>query len=142
MPWGLRARDLGWGDSVAILAENPVFGAHPRGPARPNLLIGCAAQGMALRLVGGPDRKTGVLEVRSVSNMIAYKNLPDKTAEVMVDGWYHTKDVMRRDENGFYFIIGREDDMFVCNGENGFPGDVERMLETHLSIDQASRRAC
>lgn len=114
------------------------FGPHPDGLSRPKLSIGCAAPGMELRLVVGPDENTGVLEARSVSNLTGYKNLPEKTAEVMQDGWYHTKDVMRRDENGFYFIIGREDDMFVCNGENVFPGDVERLLETHPGIDQAS----
>ena len=114
------------------------FGPHPEGLARPKLSIGCVAPGMELRLVGGPDANTGVLEARSVSNLTGYKNLPEKTAEVMQDGWYHTKDVMRRDENGFYFIIGREDDMFVCNGENVFPGDVERLLEAHPAIDQAS----
>jgi long-chain acyl-CoA synthetase len=114
------------------------FGPHPDGLARPKTSLGYAAVGMELRLVGGPDENTGVLEARSVSNLTGYKNLPEKTAEVMRDGWYHTKDVMRRDENGFYFIFGREDDMFVCNGENVFPGDVERMLETHPAIDQAS----
>jgi long-chain acyl-CoA synthetase len=114
------------------------FGPHPDGMTRPKLSLGCAAAGMELRLVGGPDENTGVLEARSPSNLTGYKNLPEKTAEVMLDGWYHTKDVMRRDENGFYFIIGREDDMFVCNGENVFPGDVERMLESHPEIDQAS----
>ncbi|MBL6597306.1 MAG: acyl--CoA ligase [Alphaproteobacteria bacterium] len=114
------------------------FGPHPDGLSRPKLSLGCAAPGMELRLVGGPDENTGVLEARSVSNLTGYKNLPEKTAEVMQDGWYHTKDVMRRDANGFYFIIGREDDMFVCNGENVFPGDVERLLETHPAIDQAS----
>ena len=114
------------------------FGPHPDGLARPKLSLGCAARGMELRLVGGPDENTGVLEARSPSNLTGYKNLPAKTAEVVRDGWYHTKDVMRRDKNGFYFIIGREDDMFVCNGENVFPGDVERMLETHPAIDQAS----
>lgn len=114
------------------------FGAHPDGLARPKLSIGHAAPGMELRLVGGPDESTGVLQARSVSNMTGYKNLPDKTAEVMVDGWYHTKDLMTRDADGFYFIIGREDDMFVCNGENVYPGEVERMLEAHPEIDQAS----
>lgn len=114
------------------------FGPHPDGLARPKLSLGCAAPGMELRLVGGADGNTGVLEARSLSNLTGYKNLPEKTAEVMRDGWYHTRDVMRRDQNGFYFIIGREDDMFVCNGENVFPGDVERMLESHPAIDQAS----
>ncbi len=114
------------------------FGPHPDGLPRPKLSLGCVAPGMEVRLAGGADPDTGVLEVRSVSNLTGYKNLPAKTEEVMRDGWYHTKDVMRRDANGFYFIIGREDDMFVCNGENVFPGDVERMLETHPAIDQAS----
>ena len=114
------------------------FGAHPDGLARPKLSLGYAAPGMELRLVGGPDENTGVLEARSPSNLTGYKNLPEKMAEVVVDGWYHTKDVMTRDENGFYFITGREDDMFVCNGENVFPGDVERLLEMHPDIDQAS----
>ncbi len=114
------------------------FGPHPDGLPRPKLSLGCVAPGMQVRLAGGPDPDTGVLEVRSVSNLTGYKNLPDKTTEVMRDGWYHTKDVMRRDKDGFYFIIGREDDMFVCNGENVFPGDVERMLETHPAIGQAS----
>jgi long-chain acyl-CoA synthetase len=62
------------------------FGGHPRGLARPKLSDRLAAQGMSLRLVGGPNDNTGVLEARSLSNMSAYKNLPDKTAEVMVDG--------------------------------------------------------
>ncbi|MBM84608.1 MAG: hypothetical protein CMM47_01115 [Rhodospirillaceae bacterium] len=114
------------------------FGSHPDGLARPKLSLGCVAPGMELRLVGGVDENHGVLEVRSVTNMTGYKNLPEKTTEVMVDGWYHTKDVMRRDADGFYFIIGREDDMFVCNGENIFPGEVERLLESHSGIDQAS----
>ena len=45
---------------------------------------------------------------------------------------------MHRDADGFYYIVGREDDMFVCNGENVFPGEVERLLETHPDIVQAS----
>ena len=46
------------------------------------------------------------------------------------DGYYHTSDVMRRDEDGFYYFVGRDDDMFVCNGENVFPEEVERLLES------------
>ncbi len=114
------------------------FGSHPNGLARPKLSIGYPNPGMDLRLVGGHDDNYGILQARSVSNLTGYKNLPEKTSEVLVDGWYHTKDVMRRDKDGFYFIIGREDDMFVCNGENVFPADVEKMLETHDAVEQAS----
>ena len=114
------------------------FGAHPGGFARPKLSIGYPAPGMELRLVDGADTDTGILEVRSPTNMTGYKNLPEKTRAVLRDGWYRTSDVMTRDANGFYFILGRDDDMFVCNGENIFPGEVEHLLETHPGIAQAS----
>jgi len=50
---------------------------------------------------------------------------------------YDTGDVMRRDEHGFFYFVGRADDMFVCGGENIYPGEVEKMLETHPAIAQA-----
>jgi acyl-coenzyme A synthetase/AMP-(fatty) acid ligase len=45
---------------------------------------------------------------------------------------------MRRDENGFFYFVGREDDMFVCGGENIFPGQVEALLEKHPAVSQAA----
>jgi acyl-coenzyme A synthetase/AMP-(fatty) acid ligase len=45
--------------------------------------------------------------------------------------------VFRRDENGFHYFIGRTDDMFVSGGENIYPADVERMLETNPDVSQA-----
>jgi acyl-coenzyme A synthetase/AMP-(fatty) acid ligase len=53
------------------------------------------------------------------------------------DGFYVTGDVFRRDENGFHYFVGRTDDMFVSGGENIFPGEVEKMLETHPDVVQA-----
>jgi acyl-coenzyme A synthetase/AMP-(fatty) acid ligase len=53
------------------------------------------------------------------------------------DGYYASGDVFRRDQDGFYFFVGRTDDMFVCSGENIYPGEVETMLERHPAIDQA-----
>ena len=57
------------------------------------------------------------------------------------DGYYITGDVFRRDEHGFHFFVGRTDDMFVSGGENIYPGEVEKMLETHPAIRQAARGA-
>jgi acyl-coenzyme A synthetase/AMP-(fatty) acid ligase len=54
------------------------------------------------------------------------------------DGWYISGDVFRRDADGIHYFVGRADDMFVCGGENVFPGEVEAMLETHPDIVQAS----
>jgi acyl-CoA synthetase (AMP-forming)/AMP-acid ligase II len=53
------------------------------------------------------------------------------------DGWYKSGDVFRRDETGAYTFVGRTDDMFVCGGENIYPGEVEGVLERHEDIVQA-----
>ena len=70
--------------------------------------------------------------------MTGYLNLPEKTRQVLTrDGWYKTGDVFRRDDGGAYNFVGRTDDMFVCGGENIYPGEVESLLERHADIAQA-----
>ena len=66
--------------------------------------------------------------------MLGYDGRPDLTAEKLKDGWFRTGDVFRRDENGFFYFTGREDDMFVCNGENIYPMELEKVLDTHPEI--------
>ena len=61
--------------------------------------------------------------------MLGYHGLPEVNAERLTDGWYHTGDLMKRDSDGWYFFVGRVDDMFVCAGENIYPDAVEQMLE-------------
>ncbi len=118
-----------------------VFGPHPDGVKQPELSPGYAHRAVQLRLVrdGREVADEGVLEARCGALMTHYHKLPEATAKAMTaDGYYRTGDVFRRDENGFFFFVGREDDMFVCGGENIFPGDVEKMLERHPAIHQAA----
>jgi acyl-coenzyme A synthetase/AMP-(fatty) acid ligase len=68
---------------------------------------------------------------------MGYHNLAEETAKRIRDGWYYTGDICRRDEQGFYYFVGRVDDMFVCGGENIFPIEVERLLEKHPAVHQA-----
>jgi len=117
-----------------------VFAPHPDRLPTPKLSVGARHPAVDLRLVNGSDMDAaeGVLQMRCPALMSEYHNLPDATSRVITrDGYYITGDVFRRDENGFYFFVGRTDDMFVCGGENVFPGDVEQMLEQHPDIDQA-----
>jgi len=79
----------------------------------------------------------GILQVRSLGIMVGYHNRPDLPSAITHDGFYVTGDVFRRDENGFYYFVGRSDDMFVSGGENIFPTEVERMLELHPEVEQA-----
>jgi acyl-CoA synthetase (AMP-forming)/AMP-acid ligase II len=118
-----------------------VFGPHPKGIKQPELSTGYPHPLAELRLVrdGKEVEDEGVLEMRCGALMTRYHKLPEATAKVMTpDGYYRTGDVFRRDENGFFFFVGRADDMFVCGGENIYPGEVEKMLERHPGIHQAA----
>ena len=114
------------------------FGPHPDGLPTPDLALGYPLPGNEVRLSGGITPDKGVLEVRCPAVMEGYANLPEATAKVLRDGWYWTGDVVRRGRDGFYFFVGRADDMFVCSGENIYPGEVEALLERHPAVHQAS----
>ncbi|HET8962215.1 fatty-acid--CoA ligase FadD8, partial [Nocardioides sp.] len=66
-----------------------------------------------------------------------YWNLPDETAETFRDdGWLHTGDIAREDEDGFWFIVDRTKDMIVTGGFNVFPREVEDVVAEHPSVAQ------
>ena len=129
-----------------------VFGGHPDGLPRPDISVGHPLAAIETRLVDpatgtdaepdpGPGPRAGSrqgeLWVRSPGLMAGYHNLPDVTAARVTDGWYHTGDVMEADADGWHYFVGRVDDMFVCAGENVYPGDVEQMLERNPEVHQA-----
>ncbi len=114
------------------------FGPHPAGIPSPDLALGYPLPGNEVRLAAGVSPDEGVLEVRCPAVMEGYLNLPEATAAVLRDGWYCTGDIVRRDANGFHFFVGRADDMFVCAGENIYPGEIEGLLERHPAVHQAS----
>lgn len=113
------------------------LGPHPQGKPRPPGSIGYPYPGTEAKLVGGPNDNEGELAVRNPGVLLAYHNLPDETAKRIRDGWYYTGDICRRDRDGFYYFVGRNDDMFVCGGENIFPIEVETLLEKHPAVHQA-----
>lgn len=115
-----------------------VFGPHPQGKPTPNLSLGYKHSQVDLRLMDqtGAEAEEGVLQLRSPGMMSGYHNRPDLPRPFTDDGYYVTGDVFSRDADGFYYFVGRVDDMFVSGGENIFPGEVERMLESHPDVIQ------
>ena len=113
-----------------------VFGPHPNGLKPPTLSVGYPHPAVELRLVND------VLEIRSPGLMLGYHKADERTPKLKLpftpDGYYITGDIFRVDENGFYYFIGRADDMFVSGGENIYPSEVERLLETHPLVAQPS----
>lgn len=65
-----------------------------------------------------------------------YWNLPDATAETFKNGWLHTGDMAREDEDGFYYIVDRVKDMIVTGGFNVFPREVEDVIAEHAAVAQ------
>ncbi|MGE3936861.1 MAG: class I adenylate-forming enzyme family protein, partial [Rhodospirillaceae bacterium] len=110
---------------------------HPRGLPRTPTTVGALLDGVEVRLEDGPGPDEGVLHVRSPGVTLGYHNLPAETAKALKDGWLDTGDILKRDADGWFYFVGRADDMFVCAGENIYPGEVEAMLERHPDIMQA-----
>lgn len=110
---------------------------HPDGLPRPRMTVGYPLDGVEIRLEDGPDENQGTLHVRNPGVMIGYHNNQTDTEKCLKDGWLDTGDILRRDEIGWYYFVGRADDMFVCAGENIYPGEVEAMLERHEDVQQA-----
>ena len=126
----------GYGTTEAVLE----FGPHPDGLPRPKIALGYQHPKVELKLID-PDSESesdrGELWVKSNGVMLGYHGLPAVNADKLTDGWYHTGDLMWRDDQGWYFFVGRVDDMFVCAGENIYPDSVEQMLEKHPAVHQA-----
>ncbi|WP_043341525.1 class I adenylate-forming enzyme family protein [Belnapia moabensis] len=110
-----------------------VFGPHPDGIPTPPLSVGYPHPAVELRL-----NAQGVLEQKCPGMMNGYWNRPDLRAPVTPDGFYVTGDVFSVDENGFFTVVGRVDDMFISGGENIFPSEVEKVLETHPAVEQSA----
>lgn len=67
-----------------------------------------------------------------------YWSRPEATAEAVRDGWLHTGDLGRRDEEGFYFVVDRAKDMIIRGGENVYCVEIENCLADHPEIDEAA----
>ncbi|MFN7751270.1 MAG: class I adenylate-forming enzyme family protein [Pseudomonadota bacterium] len=117
-----------------------IYGPHPRGLPQPAMSVGYPNPAVQLRLVDGEnvDAEEGVLQVKTPAVMNGYHGQPEATRRVFTeDGYYITGDIFRRDADGFHTFVGRADDMFVCGGENIYPGQVEKVLEQHPAVEQA-----
>ncbi|MHB8513447.1 MAG: class I adenylate-forming enzyme family protein [Actinomycetota bacterium] len=85
-----------------------------------------------------PEGEPGELCVQGPNVMKGYYKLPEKTAEVMRNGWLHTGDVARMDGDGYIYITERKKDLIIRGGFNIFPRDVEDILYSHPAVLEAA----
>jgi long-chain acyl-CoA synthetase len=112
--------------------------------ARPWGSCGLPIPGSAVRIVDPatgadvPAGEDGELLVRGPHLMLGYHNRPEETEEVLRDGWYHTGDLARSDENGFLTITGRIKELIIRGGENVYPAEVEHVIAEHPDVLEAA----
>ncbi|WP_440069805.1 class I adenylate-forming enzyme family protein [Streptosporangium sp. OZ121] len=85
-----------------------------------------------------PAGTVGELCLRGPNVILGYWNRPEATAETFVDGWLHTGDLARVDEEGFVFIVDRAKDMVIRGGENVYCAEVEAALFEHPAVEDAA----
>ncbi len=85
-----------------------------------------------------PPGGTGEVVTRGPHVMKEYLNLPEATAEAFRNGWFHTGDVARIDEEGFITIVDRKKDMIISGAENIYPREIEVVLQTHPKIKEVA----
>ena len=84
-----------------------------------------------------PRRTTGEFCTKGYSVMLGYWEQPDRTDEVLVDGWMHTGDLAVMADDGYVQITGRIKDLVIRGGENIYPREIEEFLYTHPDIKDA-----
>lgn len=85
-----------------------------------------------------PAGERGELVLRGPVCTPGYWNDPAATADAIRDGWFHTGDIVRQDEEGFFYVVDRKKDMYKSGGENVYPVEVEHFLRTEPRIREVA----
>ena len=85
-----------------------------------------------------PPGETGEIIVQGPTVFQGYWNNPQASAAVLRDGWFHTGDLGRRDEEGFLYVAGRKSELIICAGENIYAPEVEHAIEAHPHVAEAA----
>jgi acyl-CoA synthetase (AMP-forming)/AMP-acid ligase II len=83
-----------------------------------------------------PASEIGELIVRGPMLMKCYHNNPEATRERIKDGWLYTGDLCRKDDDGFFYHVGRKYDMIIVGGLNVYPAEVEQVLRSHPLVQE------
>jgi acyl-CoA synthetase (AMP-forming)/AMP-acid ligase II len=100
---------------------------------------GIPVPGLAVRIVDlkGEDvapRQEGELIVHGPNVMPGYHNKPEETRNALRNGWYHTGDLAKSDENGFLTITGRLKELIIRGGQNIAPAEIEEVVNTFEAV--------
>jgi long-chain acyl-CoA synthetase len=106
--------------------------------------IGTPIEGVEMKIVeptsGAPcgAGERGEIVIRGHNVMLGYWGRPEDTARVIRDGWFHTGDIGRCDDDGYFYLEDRLSDMIISGGTNVYPAEVENVLHGHPAVAEAA----
>jgi len=130
-------------EGYGLSETSPVASSnHPHMERKPGS-IGTPLEGVEMMVVDEDDRpapqgEVGEIVIRGHNVMKGYWQRPDATAEAMRGGWFHSGDMARVDEEGYFYIVDRKKDLIIRGGYNVYPREVEEVLYEHPKIREAA----
>jgi long-chain acyl-CoA synthetase len=85
-----------------------------------------------------PVGESGELLIKGPQIMKGYRNKPEETAATLTDGWLHTGDIAKMDDEGYFYIVDRKKDMIISGGLNVYPRDIEEVFFEHPCVQEAA----
>jgi len=124
-------------ECAPVVSVNPIQGVRKTGS------VGLPLPGVEVKIFDDNDRElptgeVGEIVVRGENVMQGYYNQPEATAEALRNGWLHTGDLGKLDEDGYLYIVDRKKDMIIVGGLNVYPREIEEVLYTHPKIAEAA----
>ena len=115
---------------------------HPDRERKPGS-IGTPISGVEMKVVDEDDNEVapgevGEIVIRGHNMMKGYWQRPDSTRETIRDGWFHSGDMARVDEDGYFFIVDRKKDLIIRGGYNVYPREIEEVLYEHPAVREAA----
>ncbi len=136
---GKLVEGYGLSEASPAVCCNPVYGVVKNGS------IGVPLPGTEIKVVDpqtGAEitnpHEVGELLVKGPQVMQGYWNQPEETAQTLQNGWLHTGDLVRVDEDGYVYIADRLKDMIISGGDKIYPREVEDLLYTHPAVKEAA----
>ncbi len=130
-------------EGYGLTEASPVTHANPLDPSLDTVKIGSIGltwpdtEAMIVDEETGealPAGMVGELAVRGPQVMKGYWNMPEETSITLRDGWLHTGDIAKRDEEGYFYIVDRKKDLIKYKGHSVYPREIEDVLYTHPAV--------
>ncbi len=130
-------------EGYGLSETSPVASFNQPGKERKPGSIGTEVRGVQMKVVGDDDEdvaqgEVGEIVIKGENVMKGYWGRAEDTAGAIKDGWFHTGDLAKIDEDGYYFIVDRKKDLIIRGGYNVYPREVEEALYEHASVAEVA----